>query len=163
MSPTVEWTTEIPFWVRSICAVLANDMFDVRPYVVCAGYFRSKMHGYETALIALNGDNQNPIWEINWNQLDPTAEHFDLIDMVFDGNQIFVLNKFGDESGEQSCLYVVSLDGSKVKKVSQNDRPILIRGGCKMTVDRQQKLLFIATEDNLIHIYQISLILPRNP
>ncbi len=165
MSPTVQWTSKIPsnFGVTSICAVFANNMSNVCPYVVCAGYFRSKMHGNETALIALNELNQNPIWEIKWNELDPTAEHFDLIDMVFDGDQIFVLSRFGDESGEQSCLYVVSLDGSKAKKVSQNDKPILIRGGCKMTVDRPQNRLFIATEDNLIHIYRIDLILFNNP
>ncbi len=160
MPPRVLWTCDVPLTrVSSICAVCCASYNYNSPFVVCASSFpRPLTCGCETALVALDGKDgefSSPLWELSCNQLDIFADIFDLVDMAFDGRQIFVLNK----QGPKSCLYVVSLDGSKVRKVSTEDGPLLIKGGCKMTVDRQQNLLFIATQDHFIHVFKINQVL----
>ncbi len=137
-----------------MCAVLATDCSKNNiPFVVCASYLsEGSFNGDDTALVAMTYESPNPKWKLTYNQLDSTALGFDLIDMVFDGRQIFVLNK----QGNLASLFVVSADGAKVGQVMVGNEPLSIRGGCKMTVDRQHLHLFIATQDHMIHIYKIN-------
>ncbi len=141
--------------VRSICGIQQGTG---PPFVVCACWFPPKIllqyfHPNRIILAAMCSRREvGTLWTKTCSELDPHGYGFgyDLVDMVFDGKQIFVLNA-------RACrLYVLSIDGIQVQRVRINMHDVAtIRPGWRMTVDRERKRLIIANQDNTLDIYAI--------
>ena len=147
----VAWSSEVPVIgrIRSVCCIPVKEY--VTPFVVCAAHAWAHYSGINTALIAYHPEYSGIVmWSRTFSDLDPNNTKFDLVDMVFDGKQILVLN------GAACCLYAISVDGTRIHKVKINERGFNIKPGAwKMAVDREQHRLFIANVDHMIDIYRI--------
>ncbi len=143
---TVVWTSLIPhFTFQSMCCAPRQGYNS--PFIVCTA---GENPDSNTALIARH--ESNTLWTKTFTELDRAAPGFSLVDIVFDGKQIFVLNAYPC----CWCLYVISVDGTRVNKVWIDGKYLNVKqGGWKMTVDRDEGILFIANEDHTIDIYQI--------
>ncbi len=142
--PNVIWTHCVPVAkMGPVCAAIDEQG---SPFLVCVDL------GSGIALRAVSDkacNEDNTLWVVTCLQLDSHA--LDIIDIVFDGKQFFVLNRCGNES----CLYVVSKNGHPRGKVGINSQPLSIKGARKMAADQEFGQLFIATEDHMVHVFQV--------
>ncbi len=151
-SVVVAWSCDVPVIdrIRSICCIPVKEY--ASPFVVCAALTQpGHCSGNDPALIAYHPEYSGIVmWSRTFSDLDPNNTKFDLVDMVFDGKQILVLN------AAACCLYAVSVDSTRIHKVKINEKSFNIKPGAwKMTVDREQHRLFIANVDHTIDVYRI--------
>ena len=96
-----------------------------------------------SAIVAVNSPAKY-LWKISFESLDKEAEMFDLRDMCNDGKYFYVLNR------EESCVYLISVEGQVLSKILQNlDRPRAIAGNTK------RKDLVVASSGGAVKVYKL--------
>ncbi len=144
LPPNVIWTHCVP--VNNLGPVCAASDEEGYPFLLCVDI------GSRQVLRAVSdaADNEDhTLWMLTCSQLDTVA--LDIIDIVFDGWQFFLLNRCGNAS----IVYIVSKDGRRQGKVLVNSQPLVITGARKMAVDQQSGQLFISTENDQVHVFNI--------
>ncbi len=148
LPPCELWENMVPVdggLESAICAGIDDLGY---PFVVCAHTPPGGFQSYTCQVVLQAISDMVPskcLWNLTHEQLDRYATYINIVDMVFDGDQFFVLNK----TGKQSYLYILSKDGM------DREKSITIPGGQNMAVDRQNGHLFIATEDHMIYVFNI--------
>ena len=137
---------EVPFEsgrVRSICMSKSNKG---NPVVVCSNVFNpSKTKKSEKALITMVLSKQIGYSKFTFDDLDQNASIFDLIDLVCDKDNIFVLNSTGN------AVYQVTKIGKHVRKVCLVGANFPFSSVSHIRLDEDNKYVYMVPEKDMVY------------
>ena len=135
--PERAWSVTIKS-IQQVKSVNATERQDHLIVIVAGSYPQDT----GTAVIATDG--KKALWVLRFQDLDRTADSFDLSNISNDGRYFYVVNN------KARCIYLISAEGKFLTKVLEN-----LPSPVHLSINAQEKQMVVAYNGKLVKVYKL--------
>lgn len=137
LSPERAWSVTIKS-IKQVKSVNAMERHDHLIVIVAGSYPQ------DTGIALIATDGKKALWVLRFQDLDRTADSFDLSTISNDGCYFYVVNN------KAGCIYLISGEGKVLTKVLEN-----LPSPVHLSINAQEKQMVVAYNGKLLKVYRL--------